>query len=414
MSFKKMYKRIFCAIYNKIKELLQFIMLKYLKYFTKHEDYTEYINGLNKVLPNVSFCEDNKEIHYLSGKDVFTKFNPTIGLVRFLYIDDFPTDVCENKYGNDMAAFKQDFINNLDKANEYKYTGETLEYEGNEYYLWEYQVKVDDDSNYRTVKYILTDRLDFTGHSLEENINSDYCPFITYLNEDKDAPEGYAESDFPDTYLIASRSGVKLVNDVDNISEIIIDGKKLPSVVEYYDFGDDNEHSISFTFKNNTRIDDDIFNGCIGLTSVEIPKTVTYIGYDAFKESGLTGNLIIPNNVTQINEDAFNSCVNLTNVSIPESVESIPDGTFQDCSGLTEIVLHDKIIAIGDSAFAGCSSVQSITILAEEPPTLGPLAFDTENNCPIYVPAESVQSYKEAFSGVHTDYSSRIQAIPTT
>ena len=111
MSFKKMYKRIFCAIYNKIKELLQFIMLKYLKYFTKHEDYTEYINGLNKVLPNVSFCEDNKEIHYLSGKDVFTKFNPTIGLVRFLYIDDFPTDVCENKYGNDMAAFKQDFIN---------------------------------------------------------------------------------------------------------------------------------------------------------------------------------------------------------------------------------------------------------------------------------------------------------------
>lgn len=38
--------------------------MKYLKKFEEHSDYDSYINGNNKVLPNVSYCNVQEEIHY--------------------------------------------------------------------------------------------------------------------------------------------------------------------------------------------------------------------------------------------------------------------------------------------------------------------------------------------------------------
>lgn len=37
---------------------------KYLKWFDTHSEYQTYINGQDKILPNVSYCEDNNEVHY--------------------------------------------------------------------------------------------------------------------------------------------------------------------------------------------------------------------------------------------------------------------------------------------------------------------------------------------------------------
>jgi hypothetical protein len=54
----------------------------------------------------------------------------------------------------------------------------------------------------------------------------------------------------------------------------------------------------------------------------------------------------------------------------------------------------------------------SITCNATTPPTLeDAFAFENTDNCPIYVPAESVDTYKAA-SGWST-YADRIQPIPT-
>ena len=36
----------------------------YLKLFEEHTDYETYIEGQDVVLPNVSYCEDNNEVHY--------------------------------------------------------------------------------------------------------------------------------------------------------------------------------------------------------------------------------------------------------------------------------------------------------------------------------------------------------------
>ena len=39
-------------------------MGKYLKKFDTHTEYEDYISGSDKILPNVSYCEDNNEVYY--------------------------------------------------------------------------------------------------------------------------------------------------------------------------------------------------------------------------------------------------------------------------------------------------------------------------------------------------------------
>ena len=38
--------------------------MKYLKLFETHTEYQTYINSQDRILPNVSYCEDNNEVHY--------------------------------------------------------------------------------------------------------------------------------------------------------------------------------------------------------------------------------------------------------------------------------------------------------------------------------------------------------------
>lgn len=380
---------------------------KYLKLFEKHADYITYINGNKKIFPNVSCCIDNDDVHYNLFTKIETKFNASAdNISRFIYIDDFPDSVCETYYDGDMTTFKQDTIDNYEQSNKYVYTGEMLEYNNTEYYLWEYEPYDELYAN-DAVKYLITDTLDFTGQSLTDNINNDNVPFIARLTSDKQVYELGTDTDVP--ILVYYKSGIKLTNEIDEVSEIVIDGVKLPKVVQYYQFEDENEHTVTITFKNTRDIPPYAFFGCKGLQSIEIPNTTKKIWENAFEDSGISGELIIPDSVTSLDEDSFHGCVNLTKVTISQNVETIPDGCFQDCSGLTELTLHENIYAIGDSAFAGCSSLESITILANDIYGIGPDVFEDTNDCPIYVPAEYVEYYKSVF----VDYSSRIQAIPS-
>ena len=131
------------------------------------------------------------------------------------------------------------------------------------------------------------------------------------------------------------------------------------------------------------------FNACSSLTSINIPSGVTTIG-----------------------NNAFYVCASLTSVTIPDSVTSIGKYAFQACS-LTSVTIPDSVTSIDNYAFRSCDSLTSITVKATTPPTLGNSnVFLNTNDCPIYVPAASVDTYKAANNW--STYASRIQAIPNS
>jgi hypothetical protein len=69
-----------------------------------------------------------------------------------------------------------------------------------------------------------------------------------------------------------------------------------------------------------TRIGKHAFYECRSLTGVTIPKTVTSIGDEAFKDSGLR-SVTIPNSVTSIGDEAFANCGSLKSVQLPQRFE---------------------------------------------------------------------------------------------
>ena len=137
--------------------------------------------------------------------------------------------------------------------------------------------------------------------------------------------------------------------------------------------------------------------------------------YDVVSDNGITeeseGSIIIGNCVTKIDDEVFWDYNGITSVFFPNSVTEIFSGTFHGCTSLTSIIIPNSVTSIGNGAFTDCSGLISITCEPQLPPVADILMFENTNNCPIYVPSESVNAYKAATNW--STYASRIQAIPT-
>ena len=109
-------------------------------------------------------------------------------------------------------------------------------------------------------------------------------------------------------------------------------------------------------------IGDWAFWDCNGLTSINIPNSVTSIGEWAFMQCSSLTSINIPNSVTSIKHYAFSNCSSLMSIDIPNSVTSIEQGTFSDCNSLTNTYIPSSVTSIGKEAFASCSHLTDINI----------------------------------------------------
>ena len=141
---------------------------------------------------------------------------------------------------------------------------------------------------------------------------------------------------------------------------------------------------------------DGAFSGCTGLTSIEIPSSVTSIDWAFSGCTGLT-SIEIPTSVTSI-DGAFSGCTGLTSIEIPSSITSIGDWTFSRCTGLTSIEIPSTVTAIGDYAFNECTSLASVTFEAPSSlETIGAQAFYDCNLTTMAIPPSVKEIGSQAF-----------------
>ncbi len=101
--------------------------------------------------------------------------------------------------------------------------------------------------------------------------------------------------------------------------------------------------SIPSTVKYNkktykvTAIGDYAFNGCTGLTGVDIPETIEYIRSHSFSFCQNLTEIVIPDNVIGLGSYSFEGCIGLKKLSIGSKVSAI-NGVFKGCTGLTELI----------------------------------------------------------------------------
>jgi len=100
--------------------------------------------------------------------------------------------------------------------------------------------------------------------------------------------------------------------------------------------------TINITGDKVTRIENSAFSSCTGLTSINLPNTITFIG-----------------------SSAFSGCISLTSIALPNSIHDIASSTFSN-TGLYSIIIPSNINIIHQEAFYGCNSLATVTIVEEE------------------------------------------------
>ena len=148
------------------------------------------------------------------------------------------------------------------------------------------------------------------------------------------------------------------------------------------------------------------FSYCTGITSITVdPGNGVYDSrYDCnaiIKTSAnqlVKGckNTVIPDNVTRIGNNSFVGCTGLTTITIPESVTAIGNSAFYNCSNLTSITIPNSVTSIEAAAFSGCNSLTTVTVEMSTPFAINENVFSNRANATLYVPAGSKAAYQTA------------------
>lgn len=184
------------------------------------------------------------------------------------------------------------------------------------------------------------------------------------------------------------------------------------------------------------------------ITKINIPKSLEYLGCDAFHGSRFKTAILpddcylcphggqfynnweltevhLPDNLEFVPESVVQCCISLTEVNvpekavvigefafdqtkieeieIPESVVAIKQDAFQSCHELHTIVLPSSLYELGDNVFNLCSSLQSLYCKAENPPICTEGVYGDKNpfsslstTLPVYIPIGSLDKYLSA------------------
>ncbi|MBR2967335.1 MAG: leucine-rich repeat protein [Clostridia bacterium] len=162
-----------------------------------------------------------------------------------------------------------------------------------------------------------------------------------------------------------------------------------------------NEYVKSITLGENlTSVGRSAFNG-MGITSLNIPASLTTIPEYAFANNVSLASLTISEGVTDIGRYAFSNTA-ITSLTLPSTVETIGDYAFRKCHNLAELNLNEGLESIGKSAFVECYGLTSLSI-PESVVALGNMAFRSCTGLTSVILNDTVETM-----GMHVFYGSKV------
>lgn len=106
-------------------------------------------------------------------------------------------------------------------------------------------------------------------------------------------------------------------------------------------------------------INDNAFNGCGRLTSVELPNNLSIIGASAFENCTSLSSVTVPSTVNYFMDYAFKNCTSLTSITLPTVLRN---GVFSGCTSLSEITIPQSVNILRSDVFADCTNLKIINI----------------------------------------------------
>ena len=148
--------------------------------------------------------------------------------------------------------------------------------------------------------------------------------------------------------------------------------------------------------KGITIIANNTFKNFSNLKSIELPDSVVTIGASAFEGCTKLESITLKNGLTTIDNSAFSYCSSLKSITIPESVTEIYPLAFENCLSLTTFNFNaincnmgdafkncpnlkyintgDKVESISENAFKNCENIESI-VMSDSVKSIGKYAF---------------------------------------
>ena len=105
----------------------------------------------------------------------------------------------------------------------------------------------------------------------------------------------------------------------------------------------------------------EVFMDCKSLKKITLPNTITYIGHDAFNNSGIKSIDLSELSISSIEYSTFQNCKYLTNITLPTTITSIGSSAFA-YTGIKEFTISSNIDSIADNLFEGCMYLETITL----------------------------------------------------